>query len=198
MPFTIQRLALAGLLLFGQSIRADHTISISTAHKSTREQQTAAQLDRLLRSHDVSRWAFTRTVVINEDDIPHSHPILTLHARHLDEDNLLLSTYVHEQLHWFLSAREKQMNAAAAALRAIYPRIPVGFPEGSGDEDGNYEHLVVAYLEHQAIRSLLGESKAQQVIQFWTKDHYTWIYKTVLREPEKVAAVIKAHGLLPP
>ena len=198
MHLTLKRLTIAGLLLCCQSIHAGHAISITTAHKSERERASAAQLDRLLNSHDVSRWAFTQKVVIDEHQIPHSHPVLTLHARHLNDDDVLLSTYVHEQLHWFLSARAPQMDAAASALRAIYPRIPVGFPEGSSDEEGNYVHLVIAYLEHQAMKTLLGEQKAAQVQQFLAKDHYTWIYSTVSKEPEKVGAVIKAHGLLPP
>ena len=29
-----------------------------------------------------------------------SHPVLTLHTRHRRDDDLLLSTFLHEQLHW--------------------------------------------------------------------------------------------------
>jgi hypothetical protein len=33
---------------------------------------------------------------------------------------------------------------ALSQLRGLYPSIPVGFPQGSNDADGNYEHLIVA------------------------------------------------------
>src|SRR5262249_41281436 len=65
------------------------------------EAQTKEQLLRLLKTYDVSRWIFTKSIVIDERAIPHSHPVLTLHARHLQDDELLLSTFVHEQFHWF-------------------------------------------------------------------------------------------------
>jgi hypothetical protein len=55
--------------------------------------------EQMLASYDLSRYTFTRAVVIDEKAIPHSHPMLTLQTRHLGSDDLLLSAYVHEQLH---------------------------------------------------------------------------------------------------
>lgn len=202
MSSSILKLAWTGLLscvLSAPDLQAAEApvVSITTAHQSDREKRTAAQLERLLKTHDASAWAFTRTVVIDETEIPHSHPVLTLHARHLKDDELLLSTYLHEQLHWFLSERPKPMQAAVADLRRAYPRIPVGFPQGSGDEAGNYEHLLVTYLEYQADQILLGALKAQQVMQFWSTDHYTWIYRNLLRDDSKIRAIVEKHGLVP-
>lgn len=203
MSISIQKLARLGLLLGALTAPTVHAaeapivVSISTAHRSDAEKRTAAQLERLLKTYDASAWAFTRTVVIDETDIPHSHPVLTLHARHLLDDELLLSTYLHEQLHWFLSEHPKEMQAAVADLRRLYPRIPVGFPQGSSDEAGNYEHLIVTYLEYQADRSLLGALKAQQVMQFWSTDHYTWLYRNLLKDDSKIRTIVKKHKLIP-
>lgn len=152
------------------------------------------RLRALIAANGLSRWTFTRRVVIDETEIPHSHPVLTLHARHRQDDELLLSTYVHEQMHWFLATRQKQ---AEAELRLRYPKIPVGFPEGSSDDEGNYEHLLVIYLEYRADQALLGELKTREVMQFRAGDHYRWLYAKVLSEPRAIGEVIHKYHLEP-
>src|SRR5262245_43386378 len=87
---------------------AQEKIEISLKRGSQGEAQTKAQLERLLKFYDLSKWIFTRSVVIDEKSIPHSHPILTLHTRHLKDDELLLSTFVHEQIHWFLAQKNEE------------------------------------------------------------------------------------------
>lgn len=172
-------------------------IAVKLAHGSERERNTEAQLRRLLHQYDVRQWTFTRSLVIDQDDTPHSHPVLTLHTRHSKDDELLLSTFIHEQMHWLIAARQSNADAAMRELRGKYPKIPVGYPQGSNDEAGNYEHLIVVYLEYRADQTLLGELKAREVMQFWANDHYTWIYTQVLHDPEAVGKVVKAHGLVP-
>src|SRR5690349_9754470 len=66
-------------------------LEFSLAHGSPREVETRDQLRRLLSTHALLPWLFTRKVVIDEQSIPHSHPVLTLHARHLKDDDQLLS-----------------------------------------------------------------------------------------------------------
>jgi hypothetical protein len=63
------------------------------------ECRTQEQLERLLASYDLGKYTFTRSVVVDEKSIPCVHPVSTLHSRHLGQNDLLLSTYVHEQLH---------------------------------------------------------------------------------------------------
>src|SRR4051812_30597332 len=87
-------------LLPNTALYAREKIDISLAHGSKAEQQTKEQLQRLLGAYDLSKWIFTKSIIIDEQSIPHSHPTLTLHTRHLKDDELLLSTFVHEQLHW--------------------------------------------------------------------------------------------------
>lgn len=72
------------------------------AHGGEAETRTAEQLQRLLDRDDLHPWQFTDAVIIDEAAIPHSHPVLTLRTRHLDDDRLLLATYLHEQFHWFI------------------------------------------------------------------------------------------------
>jgi hypothetical protein len=176
---------------------AQEKVNISLAHGSKAEQQTKEQVQRLLGAYDLSKWIFTRSVVIDEESIPHSHPTLTLHTRHLKDDELLLSTFVHEQLHWLIVQKDKDSEAAMKELRLLFPKIPVGFPEGANDERGNYVHLLVIYLEYRADRELLGELKARQVMDFWATDHYTWIYKTVLERARDIGNIAFKYKLIP-
>lgn len=169
---------------------------ITLAHGTTVEQKTKAQLRSLLAKHDVSKWVFTRKINIETGQIPHSDPVLTLNTRHLNRSDLLLSTFIHEQLHWFLAQKEEATAAAVADLRQMYPAIPLGFPEGSGDEEGNYHHMIVTFLEYQAGKTLLGPVKARKVMDFWSKDHYTWIYKKMLADEAKIRAVLEKHALV--
>src|SRR5262249_19233398 len=173
-------------------------LEIALKQGSVPEAQTKEQLLRLLKTYDVSRWIFTKSIVIDERAIPHSHPVLTLHARHLQDDELLLSTFVHEQFHWFLVQNEKERDEAIKELRAVFPTVPARGPEGVQDENSTYLHLLDCYLEYRAVQQLLGELKTRQVMEFWATDHYTWVYRTVLERPGDIAAIMTKHKLLAP
>ena len=186
-----------GIGLASSALGANPRVAISLRHGDVREGATQSQLERLLSQYDLTPWIFTTSVVIDGDSIPHSHPVLTLHTRHLKDDDLLLSTFIHEQAHWFLSRHHEDALKAVAELRELYPSIPVGFPEGSNDSDGNYEHLIVIYLEDEADRKLLGELRAWQVMSFWSQDHYTWLYRTVLRDRTRLRDLVRKYHLDP-
>ena len=170
-------------------------ITIRTAHHSAAELATEAKLQRLLADYDLKAWTFTREILIDERAIPHSHPVLTLHTRHLNHDDELLSAYLHEQLHWFLSRQESDTDAAVRELMRLYPEVPVGFPQGAQDRESTYEHLLVCRLERQADLKLLGPERTERVMQISAKDHYTWIYETVLRDGPQIDAILKQHHL---
>lgn len=166
---------------------------------SPEEARTRDQLLRLLREHDLERWIFTRKVMIDGTPnlIPHSHPVLTLSTRHLKDDDLLLSTFVHEQLHWFLTDNYKRAQPALQDLRKLYPDAPSGFPLGGKDQESTYSHLIVCYWEIRAAKELLGELRGFQAGQFWSQDHYMWIYRKVMEEGYKIGPLIHKHGLIP-
>lgn len=174
-------------------------LSISLKNGDPEEMATQRQLERLLALYDVQPWVFTNRVVIDSGRsvIPHSHPVLTLSTRHLRDDELLLATFIHENLHWFMDAHSQEVEKAVADLKVMFPKVPAGHPEGARDERSTYEHLLVCTLEYDAIKPLLGELRARQVIDFWTTDHYTWIYRTVLERGWDLRGVLKKHGLNP-
>lgn len=176
---------------------AQPKLEITLKSGSPAEVQTKDQLQRLLKTYDLSKFIFTNSVLIDQTAIPHSHPVLTLHTRHLKDDDLLLSTFVHENFHWFLVQHEKETNDALKELQLLFPKVPVGFPEGSEDEHSTYLHLLVNYLEYRADREMLGELRAKQVMDFWSTDHYRWIYKTVLERTRDIGTIAFKHKLIP-
>jgi hypothetical protein len=118
---------------------------------------------------------------------------LTLNARFASSADELLSSYIHEQLHWHLRDRSSQQQAAIAELRRMYPEAPVGMPEGAVTAYSTYGHLVTCYLEVLADRELLGLERTTAAIK--NKNYYTWIYETVLRDEMKIAQVVDRHRL---
>ena len=174
-----------------------HSIEFTTENSEKTELATVDLLQALRKSHDTTKWEFTNKVHIKRKTIPHSHPILTLHTRHTSktQKDLLLSTYLHEQIHWHLDNNPKKTNAAIAELKTVFKNVPVGFPKGARDEYSTYAHLLVCYLEIEAISELLSNKRVQSVINFWQSDHYTWIYTQVEVKKSIISRVVEKHGL---
>jgi hypothetical protein len=168
-------------------------VTIDLAHGTDREQLTKTLLEQVLASYDLTRYTFTRKVVIEERAINHAFPVLTLNVRFARSADELLSSYIHEQLHWHLRDTGRDQREAIAELSRMYPNAPVGLPEGAETAISTYGHLVDCYLEIQADRQLLGPERTSAVIA--DKGHYTWIYKTVLEDEARIAGVVRRHRL---
>jgi hypothetical protein len=179
------------IVMFGTSLA--QAIKIDLARGTNRERQTKARLEQVIAAYDLRKYTFTREVVIEERAINHAFPVLTLNARFADSSDQLLASYIHEQLHWHLREQNAQQQEAIAELRRIYPNAPVGMQEGAETAYSTYGHLVDCYLEIQAARQLIGAERTQAVIK--NKLYYTWIYKTVLQDEAKIAAVVASHHL---
>ncbi|WAM27029.1 hypothetical protein [Myxococcus sp. NMCA1] len=176
---------------------ASPPLEITLANDSVPEQKTREQLRRLLEKFEVDPWIYTNTVRVNERSIPHSHPVLTLHTRHLDNDMHLLSTFIHEQMHWFLDANRTKTERAMAALHGLYPTLPTGCPEGAVDVESSYLHLLVNYQEYAALQNTAGKETARSVFDFWANDHYRALYRIVLKDEALIREVVAQHGLMP-
>lgn len=167
-------------------------IEITTKSNSTYEQKVAKRVEGLLEEYDLSKWIFTRKVLVEDHVIPHSHPVLTLNTKKQGNDGLL-STFIHEQLHWHFEEHKDAERAAIAELKTMYKDVPVGNGEGARDEYSTYLHLMVCYLEYVGLMELVGKERAEAVI---TKmNHYKWIYRQVLKDGEVISALIDKHQL---
>jgi hypothetical protein len=168
-------------------------VKIELARGTEREGRTKDTLERLLGTYDLKKYTFTKRVVIEERAINHAFPVLTLNVRFWASPDELLSSYLHEQLHWHLRDRESRQRDAVAELRRWYPKVPVGLPEGADTEVSTYGHLIDCYLEIQADRELLGPTRTATVIA--GKNNYTWIYSTVLRDEDRIAGIVNRYQL---
>jgi hypothetical protein len=173
---------------------AQSVLAIDLANNSLAEKQTKAQLERLLREYDLSRWIHTRAIRIDEKTrIPHSHPVLTLDTDNLERDSDFLAMFVHEQLHWFDAARPKKTQSAIEELKVIYPDTPSGHPEGARDLYSTYLHLILCYQEYDGLKELVGVEEAKRVLE--SKGYYKWIYRTVLDDLDSIRALVAKYGL---
>ena len=184
---------LAASLLISAAAFASDAVDIQTAHHSPREVQEKAELEQILKKYDLRKYTFTRTVVIEERAMNHAFPTLTLNVHFLGSDDELLSSFLHEQLHWYLAQHRIAMQDAVSRLKEVYPHVPVGLPEGADTEYSTYGHLIDCYLEIQADREIIGRDRTDRVIK--NKPWYTWIYKTILQDEDRIAALVKAERL---
>ena len=113
-----------------------------------------------------AKYAALRPRTFRAYVIPHSHPVLTLNTRYLDDQHTAqLATFVHEQIHWFLADHMDcaKTDAALTELRVLYPTVPTELPTGARGERSTYLHLIVCTLELQALTELLGAERTAAV-----------------------------------
>jgi hypothetical protein len=186
--------AVTTALLLGSAGCGAQELDVRLAHDSEGERATGEQLRRLVDAYDVEDWLYTREIVVDETAIPHSHPVLTVHTRHLRDDEMLVSTLVHEQFHWLEDgATLPAFRAAMAEFAELYPDAPGPEAGGARDVESTYRHLIVCDLELQAMTELLGEEAARALLARIT--HYDWIYERVLTDP-RVRGVTARHGFV--
>ncbi len=150
-----------------------------------------------MKTYPLEPYIYTRELVIDENAIPHSHMVLTLHTRHVKEDDQLLSTFIHEELHWFAEAHKDALAAAVTELRAEFPGLPVGYPDGGQSEQSSYEHMVIIWGEYEDLVKLVGAQRADAVFAFWENDHYRALYRLLREHRPRIAEIVKKHSLVP-
>lgn len=164
-----------------------------------KKEQAREQLRRILSQYDLDPWIFTRVVNIDLGVDPHSKPVLTLNAKYLDEDLKQLSNFVHEQMHWF---DDGTPDVVIEALRAMYPDPPTDDRQLRA-----YNHLIVGWLQLDAMAQLVGEEKARRIEEEYTRGRieepisaldeiYLWYNERVLEDTEEIGAILAEHGLL--
>ncbi len=169
-------------------------LKIKTKHGTPAEERRKAQMEHLAKQYDLAKYTITRDIIIEAGAINHSSPVLTLNLRFLDNDDLALSAYVHEQGHWWLMERNRLDNPQLFEdLHRAFPNLNYERPDGDGELKSSYFHIAVCMLEMQAMEALVGQERALKVAQWKQNDHYKAIYALVLTQRERVEAILKAH-----
>jgi hypothetical protein len=171
-------------------------LNIKTKHRFPMEEQRKEQMERLAKQYDLKKYTITRDIVIERGAMNHSSPVLTLNLRFLDNDNLALSAYVHEQGHWVLMERHRAENPALFEdLQRAFPNMETRVPEGDSELRSSYFHIAVCMLEWQAMEDLVGSERARKVIEWKQGDHYKAIYSTLLNHRDQVEGVLIRNGV---
>lgn len=170
---------------------------IETAAGHADEKAMADKVRQLIDRYELHDWLFTKRMRIDrETRIPHSHPVLTLNTRYMDDDVEALANIIHEQLHWFVLENQGALGAAIADMRQQYPDAPDGPPTGARDLRSTYLHLVVCSLEHLALEEKIGRERAREALS--AKPYYTWVFATVLEDEEALRTILEKHSIVLP
>ena len=174
-------------------------IDLDLDHARREAERVQGMLQALRRRHDLSRYEYTRLVRIAPGSDTFSHPILTLGNRFAESEDLLLSTYLHEQMHWYLwYLGTPEFDPVAPFLDELvrrYPEAPTDLPDGARSYEATYLHLVINWLEVAATSEFIGRVRACAVAE--AQRTYRWIYRTVLRDWDQLAELFDRHGLTP-
>ena len=139
---------------------------------------TKRLLESFFEKYDLSPYLFTKTVKIKPNVIPHSHPMLTLNTFWNKSPNHLLSTFLHEQIHWYINWHQRAYSQVHRSLIKWYPDIPHDKRLTASNGFSTYLHLVICWLEFQGLKKYIGYSQAQET--FHTFPHYKWIFGQVV------------------
>jgi hypothetical protein len=193
---TFLLIAAAMALLVARAAAQTPKLNIKTKHGLPVEEQRKEQMERLAEQYDLKKYTITRDIVIERGATNHSYPVLTLNLRFLDNDDLTLSAYVHEQGHWVLMERHRGENPALFEdLQRTFPNMETRVPEGDGQLRSSYFHIAVCMLEWQAMEDLVGLERARKVIEWKQGDHYKAIYTTLLNHREQAEGVLGRNGV---
>ena len=177
-------------------------LDIDLDHAKREAERMRDMLSALRRRHDLSRYEYTTIVRIVPGGETFAHPVLTLGNRFACNEDLLLSTYLHEQMHWYLwylGTPERDMLAPFMdELVRRYPDAPIDIANGGArGYDATYEHLVVNWLEIAATSEFIGRERALAVAHAQRLRSYGWLYRKVVRDWDALGELYERHDIVP-
>jgi hypothetical protein len=147
---------------------------------------------------DLTPFEYCRQVRIAPTEIPYSHPQITLNS-FVQDDLGLLSMYLHEQMHWYVTwyshVHALQWRALLERLRDRYPQPPGAAAGGADDEFSTLLHLIANWLEIEAVSRFIARERV--VSHIGNLAFYRWIYRTVIDDREWLEALYREHALVP-
>ncbi|MFM7303603.1 MAG: hypothetical protein ACKO4X_09805 [Alphaproteobacteria bacterium] len=176
----------------------DLRIGIDLSHAENASMAVRERLIALRNKYALGADESCREVVITPTVLPYSHPVIRLTTGYWTE-TALLANYLHEQMHWYVTwyshKHTDQWRRVWAALEGRYLDPPIGRGEGADTLASTHLHLIVNWLEIEALSSLIGREAARaHVAQL---HYYRWIYARVLRDWDALKRLYVSHQLVP-
>jgi len=177
---------------------SDLRICIDLSHAERNAIAVREMLIALSTKYALGPYEYCKEVCIAPGVLPYSHPVIRLNTALLTE-TALLATYIHEQMHWYVTwyshKHTDQWRAMWAAIERRYPDPPIGRGEGADTLSSTHLHLIVNWLEIEALGSLIGAQAAKEHVA--TLHYYRWIYASVLRDWQALGELYASHHLVP-
>lgn len=152
----------------------------------------------LAQVYDLTPFLYSKKIEITSEAQSKAFPVITLNARFSEKPNKILSQWLHEEMHWWVRQHPEQMKAAIRELNKVWPKVP---PEGRvKSATATYSHLIICWLEQEALTFYLGKTNARNILrEFIKKDRiYPWSNSQVLNQGHVIKKVVHRHKLLPP
>ncbi|MCA3397064.1 MAG: hypothetical protein INF85_15640 [Roseomonas sp.] len=176
----------------------DLRISIDLSHAERNAIAVRERLIALRTKYALGAYEYCKKVSIAPEVLPYSHPVIRLNTN-LWTETALLANYLHEQMHWYVTwyshKHTDQWRAVWAALEQRYTDPPIGRGEGADTLASTHLHLIVNWLEIEALSRLIGAEAARAHVA--NLHYYRWIYASVLRDWEALRGLYACHRLVP-
>ena len=179
---------------------SDLRISIDLSHAERNAIALRERLIALRSKYALGAYEYCREVVITPTGLPHSHPVINLNTQNTYWSEIgLLAVYLHEQMHWYVTwyshKHTDQWRRVWVALEGRYPDPPSGRSEGADTLASTHLHLIVNWLEIEALSSLIGAEAARAHVA--NLHYYRWIYASVIRDWQALGELYASHQLVP-
>jgi hypothetical protein len=177
---------------------SDLRICIDLSYAERNAIAVREMLIALRTKYALGPYEYCKEVSIAPGVLPYSHPVIRLNTA-LFTETALLANYIHEQMHWYVTwyshKHIDQWRAVWAAIERRYPDPPIGRGEGADTLSSTHLHLIVNWLEIEALGSLIGAQAAKEHVA--TLHYYRWIYASVLRDWQALGELYASHYLVP-
>ena len=177
---------------------SDLRICIDLSHAERNAIAVREMLIALRTKYDLGAYEYCKEVCIAPTMLPYSHPVIRLHTA-LFTETALLANYIHEQMHWYVTwyshKHTDQWRAVWTALEQRYPDPPIGRGEVADTLASTHLHLIVNWLEIEALSSLIGAETARAHVA--NLHYYRWIYASVIRDWQALGELYASRQLVP-
>ena len=177
---------------------SDLRIGIDLSHAERNAMAVREMLIALRTKYALGPYEYCKEVSIAPGLLPYSHPVIRLNTALLTE-TALLACYIHEQMHWYVTwyshKHTDQWRVVWTALEQRYPDPPIGRGEGADTLASTHLHLIVNWLEIEALSCLIGAEAARAHVA--NLHYYRWIYASVIRDWEALKGLYASHQLVP-
>ncbi|MCE2919016.1 MAG: hypothetical protein ACK5WN_12915 [Alphaproteobacteria bacterium] len=177
---------------------SDLRIGIDLSHAERNAIAVRERLIALRTKYALGAYEYCKEVCIAPGALPYSHPVIRLNTA-LFTETALLANYLHEQMHWYVTwyshKHTDQWRGVWTALEGRYPDPPTGRGEGADTLASTHLHLIVNWLEIEALSCLIGAEAARAHVTNLL--YYRWIYASVIRDWQALRELYASHQLVP-